>query len=162
TAISYSNPDLQMPPEGKLPAAVLRDFEQWISSGAADPRVTTRPVSPKQVGMLVEQAQEHWAYQDIKAVEIPSAADSSQPSATPVDAFIDQRLTAAGLNKTSIVSSAILVRRLYFDLIGLPPTPSELRQGVELIESEAAGYAQLVDQLLRTPQYGEHFARKWM
>ncbi len=163
-AISYDDPQLQMPPEGKLPDSILKDFTQWVREGAVDPRETVRPPSKKQIGMLVEQAQEHWAYRDVRPAPIPvESPESGRPaSPTPVDAFVNQRLGELGLKAAPLASSDVLVRRLYFDLLGLPPTPNELQQAIELLEGSQQGYGQLVDQLLRTTQYGEHFARKWM
>lgn len=163
-AISYEDPKLQMPPEGQLPVDVVRDFTKWINDGAVDPRESARPLSKKQVGMLVEQAQDHWAYRDVLPVTIPDVGRTPNltGSPTPVDAFVNQRCAERGLSVAPPATAPVLVRRLYFDLLGLPPNPAELQSGVELLGHGEQGYAQLVDQLLRNTQFGENFARKWM
>ncbi len=166
-AIRYETPDLQMPPEGKLPDAVIRDFVAWIDAGAVDPREDTsaleqQRVAKKQFGLPVERAEEHWAYRDLQPIQPPASRGSLQTSeANVVDAFINQKLSQNGLNAAESAPSAVLVRRLYFDLLGLPPTPQEFRDAVELLSDEQ-GYARLVDRLLSTTRYGENFARKWM
>jgi hypothetical protein len=164
TALTYENPKLQMPPEGQLSPTIVNDFRRWIDAGASDPRESPRPPSKKQVGLLVEQAQEHWAYRDIQQVSVPVASESgsSSDANSPVDAFINQRLAESSLQAAPTARPDVLVRRLYFDLWGLPPTPEELQQTLDLLEQNQLGYEHVVDQLLRSAHFGEHFARKWM
>ncbi|MEZ6136239.1 MAG: DUF1553 domain-containing protein [Pirellulaceae bacterium] len=155
-AISYADPNLQMPPDGKLDESVIADFKEWISAGAADPRVTDSNAPARQVGLPVERAQEHWAYRPIPA-EIPTQG---------IDAWIAQSLVEAGIPAKDIAgpaSPAIVARRLYFDLTGLPPTPAQLADFMEQSEQNAEGaYQRLVDELLASTHFGETFARRWM
>lgn len=148
-AISYENPDLQMPPEGKLPAEIIGDFAKWITSGAADPRETAGVVSEPSRSLSVDDAQQHWAYQPLREIEPPAGA-----SVSPIDRWIDRELAAAGLPAVPAASQEVLVRRLYFDLTGLPPG---VDSGLDLEQ-----YDLLVEHLLASPQFGEHFARHWM
>ncbi len=168
-AMGYANPRLQMPPSGKLPAHVIRDFQVWIDAGAFDPRQTGPVSTEKQSGLSVEAAQDHWAYRPVLPVSIPELANSkdsdstvSLSGASPIDAFLDAKRLELGLTATASVSHDVLARRLYFDLLGLPPTMAQQHAAVELLEQGEAGYTRLVDQLLAAPQFGEHFARKWM
>jgi hypothetical protein len=164
SALTYENPNLQMPPEGQLSPSIINDFRHWIEAGASDPRESPRPPSPKQVGLLVEQAQEHWAYREIQQVAVPTGlkGENSFASSSAIDAFINRRLAESGLQGASTAQPDVLIRRLYFDLLGLPPTPEELQQGLDLLDEGQLGYERLVDQLLRSAHFGEHFARKWM
>ncbi len=158
-AIKYADPDLQMPPDRQLPVAIVKDFEMWIDQGAIDPREPSTPAEKKQIGLPVEQAHEHWAYRALEKVEPPRASEAAVQA---VDAFIEHGLAERSLAKAPAASPPILVRRLYFDLTGLPPTAEELGQGVDLLSKFPHGYMQLVDRLLNTAQFGENFARKWM
>ncbi len=154
-AISYDDPALQMPPEGKLPDDVIRDFELWIQRGAVDPR--RGEVQVKQMGLPVEQAQDHWAYRPLQRPPVPQHPDSP----TEIDAFINARLAQEGLPAYPQAAAAVQTRRLVFDLTGLPPTIEQLKTAAASPDRES-DYVQLVDQLLTSPRFGEHFARKWM
>ncbi|MBX7106405.1 MAG: PSD1 and planctomycete cytochrome C domain-containing protein [Gemmataceae bacterium] len=139
--------ELKMPPAGPLPAAVVRDFEKWIAQGATDPR--TGPVP----GVSLEEARNRWSYRPLP----PKPAES-------LDAFIDRQinsaLTAKGLKLSPPADPRLLIRRLYLDLLGVPPTPEEVAKFVA--DSSDAGYARLVDALLADPRFGERQARHWL
>ncbi|HJT30684.1 MAG TPA: DUF1553 domain-containing protein, partial [Pirellulales bacterium] len=102
---------------------------------------------------------EHWAYQPVAAAVPPAVADPAWP-ANDIDRFILARLEAAGLKPTTDARPEALVRRLYFDLIGLPPTPDEIDQFVYNRSEEA--YPLLVERLLASPQFGERWGRHWL
>jgi Protein of unknown function (DUF1553)/Protein of unknown function (DUF1549)/Planctomycete cytochrome C len=171
-AIRYDNPDLQMPPDGKLPVEVIEDFRVWIEQGAFDPR--QNPQASKQdrsPTRWVEEAQTHWAYQPIrrslqKQFESTSGGTDTrqtlqaQPSVHNVDRFIDAKLDGTGIQVAPLASPIALVRRLYFDLTGLPPTVQQLAYWSENMTDER--YAELIEHLLASPHYGETFARHWM
>lgn len=164
-AISYSNPKLQMPPNGKLPDEVIENFRVWIDSGAIDPRTADDgSLKPKSRGLAVDQAQSHWSYRPVQS-SLPTGADSSTEndptvSSAWIDAQIDKKLIESKIQAASRAAPEVLVRRLYFDLTGLPPTVSQLREWTEGFDSSR--YIQLVDHLLASPHYGEVFARRWM
>ncbi|OWK45243.1 DUF1553 domain-containing protein [Fimbriiglobus ruber] len=150
--------DVKMPPAGKLPAAVIADFEKWVRDGAADPR-TAQAAPRKQVGPSVAEGRKFWAYQPPKAPTAPAVKQANWP-AGDIDRFVLAQLEAKGLKPAADADKAVLVRRLYFDLIGLPPTPEETAAFVR--DPDPAAYEKLVDKLLASPQYGERWGRHWL
>jgi Protein of unknown function (DUF1553)/Protein of unknown function (DUF1549)/Planctomycete cytochrome C len=159
-AISYSNPKLQMPPDGKLPDEVIEDFRVWIESGAFDPRKDPSAAKPNgKTALSVEDAQQHWAYQPI--VGIDQLSEAPRGISDTIDGIIDTELVDQGIAEWApSAEEKALVRRLYFDLTGLPPTGSELEKWSK--DLNKARYAELVDQLLASPRFGENIARRWM
>ncbi|GIX00291.1 MAG: xanthan lyase [Pirellulaceae bacterium] len=154
-AISYRDPHLQMPPDGKLPATVLRDFARWIEEGATDPRAMAKePADRPSRGLPVERAAEHWAYRPLTRPQVPGGA------ANPIDAFVYAKLRELEIPAAGPAAPHVLVRRLYFDLTGLPPTPGEIRRGVAMISD--GRIEELVDRLLASPRFGEHVGRRWL
>jgi hypothetical protein len=156
TAVGYRDPALQMPPRGRLPQAVIDDLQTWIEEGAADPRQAV-PVVDKPAA--TSPAREHWAYQPLAAATPPQVVDGEWP-ANAIDRFILARIEAAGLRPQADAAPAALVRRLYYDLIGLPPEPEEI-EAFEADPSEDA-YERLVDRLLASPHFGERWGRHWL
>lgn len=156
TAVEYNDSALQMPPRGKLPQAIIDDLRTWIQEGAADPRQS--PAGSGKTSSAVT-ADEHWAYQPVVAVTPPEVSDPSWP-ANDIDRFILAKLEAGGLKPSTAASPAALVRRLYFALIGLPPTPEEIE--AFLADSSEEAYQRLVDRLLASPQYGQRWGRHWL
>ena len=150
--------DFEMPPKKVLPAAVVADFEKWIQSGAADPRRATRPVA-KADSIDIEAGRKHWAYQPLKAPAIPKVTDAAWP-ANDIDRFILARLESAGLQPGADAEKIILIRRLYFDLVGLPPTPEEITRFVD--DKSPGAYENLVDRLIKSPRFGERWGRHWL
>ncbi len=149
-ALHYTDPDLQMPPVGKLPASVIADFEQWIALGAPDPR-------EGKVAKTSGNAESHWAFQPIRKPPIPSVDGKG---VTPIDAFLLAKLRDKNLPFSPQADRRTLIRRVTFDLIGLPPTLAE----VEAFEKDTApdAFAKVVDRLLASPRYGERWARHWL
>ncbi|MEY4176453.1 MAG: hypothetical protein RLY70_27, partial [Planctomycetota bacterium] len=109
---------LEMPPKGKLPDTVIADFESWIKAGAVDPRTDSAPV--KRVEIDIESGRQHWAY---RLPEFRASPALSRPATalTPYDAFLAARWEAQGWEPARLASSAALLRRLSYDLTGLPP-----------------------------------------
>jgi len=120
-AIRHEDPDLQMPPEKpKLPAAVIADFERWIHMGAPDPRsAEAKPLNP---ATDPQQARGYWAFQPVKAAPPPTVKQTAWP-AGPLDRFVLAKLEAHTLAPAPAATKTELLRRVYFDLTGLPPTP---------------------------------------
>jgi len=152
-ALNYDS--LEMPPKEKLPATVIADFREWITRGAPDPRRGRAATISK---VDIEAGRNHWAYRPLKKPPIPRPG--GQISSSPVDAFLLARLKAAGLHQAAEANRHILVRRLYFDLIGLPPTPDQVEIFVSDDSPEA--YTRLVDRLLASPHFGERWGRHWL
>lgn len=156
-ALRYTNEALRMPPKAKLPDQVVADFEAWIAMGAPDARGASHAGSP-QPGNLAA-ARKHWAFQPIKAGPFPAVKHASWPRTT-VDEFILSKLEANGLTPSPAADKRTLIRRVYIDLIGLPPTADEIDDFLADESSEA--FARVVDRLLASPHYGERWARHWL
>ncbi|QDU29249.1 Planctomycete cytochrome C [Anatilimnocola aggregata] len=158
--------DFQMPPKGKLPDEVIADFRKWILMGAPDPRVTEINPAVKTV-IDVEKGREYWAYRPLVRPEPPSSSNSSWVR-TPIDQFTIAKLDEHKLKPVDDAPLRLLVRRLYFVLTGLPPTPEEIEDWTKRIETQPSemarrdALAELVDQQLESPQYGERWGRHWM
>jgi hypothetical protein len=164
-AITYDGDD-QMPPKGKLPAEVIADIRRWILMGAPDPRVTEINPDVKTV-IDVEKGREFWAYRPLVRPEPPGSASSSW-ARTPIDQFTIAKLDEYQLKPVDDAPPRLLVRRMYFVLTGLPPTPEEIEDWTKRIETQPSEQtrqdvlAELVDHLLESPQYGERWGRHWM
>jgi hypothetical protein len=155
TAIRSTDTDIHMPPKETLPANVIADFAKWVLMGAPDPRdgqTITRKLSP-------EAAKQFWAFQPPKFVPPPRPADTAWPR-TDIDRFILSALETKGLKPVADADRLTLIRRVYFDLIGLPPTPEEIEAFVADRDSRA--FEKVVDRLLASPQFGERWGRHWL
>ncbi len=158
-AVSYASPNLQMPPKGKLSAQQIADLTQWIKSGAADPREGKAVAVKGRMTGLTDEARSHWVFQPVRKLALPPVKDGAWVQ-TPVDAFILARLESAGLKPNPPATREELLRRATFDLIGLPPTTDELK--AFLSDQSPDAFAKVVDRLLASPHYGEHWARHWL
>ena len=147
-AIQHVDPDFQMP-EQKLPDAEIAALTQWVKSGAFD----DRKANP--IGVIDAQALDWWSLKPLSQPAVPG--DGSQH---PVDAFIQSRLQQAGLTQSPEADRRTQIRRVYYDLTGLPPTPQEVEAFVSDLDPLA--YEKTVDQLLASPRYGERWARHWL
>ena len=152
---------LEMPPEGKLPETVVADFVEWIQRGAADPRDgPARDEAPsRDAGIDFEAARAHWAYQPIRRPAIPDVRDAAWP-ASPIDSFVLARLEAAGLAPSATADRRTLIRRATYDIHGLPPTFEEVSAFVN--DTEPGAYERVIERLLASPRYGEHWGRHWL
>ncbi len=151
-----------MPKNGpKLDKAAIADFEKWIRLGMPDPR--DKPPSAEELtkatswAATLETRKKWWSFQPIRNPAPPESKWSDHP----IDQFIAAKLAAKKLGPGVLADSTTLVRRLYFTLIGLPPTPAESTEWSTRMKTER-GYAELVDHLLGSPHFGEHWARHWM
>jgi len=155
-ALSYQDENLQMPPAGKLPDEVLADFEQWVRAGAPDPR---SGAAPKPVDNIAARAREHWAFQLPGKPELPAVRQTDWPRAE-IDNFVLARLEQQGIEPSPTADARTRIRRLYYDLIGLPPTFEQVQAFT--VDSSAAAYERLVDELLQSKHFGERWARHWL
>jgi hypothetical protein len=161
-ALHYTNKDLQMPPEksgGKLPDSVIADFEQWIKMGAPDPREATAAVAASKPSWDTEKAKNHWAFKAPQPQTPPAVHDASWPH-SDVDRFLLAALEAKDLKPVPDADRAALLRRLYFDLTGLPPTPAQL--DAFLADTSPKAVEKVVDELLASPRFGETWGRHWL
>jgi hypothetical protein len=143
---------LEMPPDGKLTAEQIGDLERWIREGARWPDEPNGPVEPALA------ARSHWAFQPIGNPAPPDLEDAW--CRTPIDRFILEKLTEQGLRPAPVADRRSLIRRLSYDLTGLPPTPEEVEAFVR--DDDPDAYSRLVDRLLASPHYGEQWGRHWL
>jgi Protein of unknown function (DUF1549)/Protein of unknown function (DUF1553)/Planctomycete cytochrome C len=147
--------DLQMPPKGKLADAVIADFTTWIQQGAVDPRERTTLTPPAHSNAR----RDFWAFRPPIRHDAPAVRHPDWPK-TKIDRFLLSRLETAGLEPSPPADRRTWLRRLTFDLIGLPPSAAEAEAFVQDPRPDAE--ARVVDQLVASPQYGEHWARLWL
>ncbi len=155
SALRYES--LEMPPDRKLPAEVIGDFEKWISGGAVDPRdEVSMPAEEVESGIDYAEGRKFWAFQVPKRHPLPEHSHGGWAT-SPIDDFVLAKLESAGVEPSSPARPEVLVRRLAYDLVGLPPS-DDLRS----IAANAESYAAVVDRLLASVAYGEHWARLWL
>ena len=139
--------DLKMPPSKRLPDKVIADFVKWINDGAIDPRKET-----------ADSPADHWAFQPI-ADPVPPRFDDSW-SINDIDRFVLQKLRKQGVEPAHSADRATLIRRAYLDLIGLAPTPKQVQAFLD--DSSKDAWERVVEELLKSPHYGERWGRHWL
>jgi len=160
-AIRQDDPEFKMPPSRKLPARQIADLTHWVKMGAPwpgsdkDAPVVARPKEYH----ISDKDRAHWAFQPIRRPAAPAVRNDGWVT-NPIDAFILARLEAKGLQPNPRASKHELIRRVYYDLTGLPPTPQEVESF--LADASPKAYESLVDRLLTSPRYGEKWARHWL
>ena len=157
-AINYGD-TLQMPPKSKLPADEIATLTRWVESGAAWPSGVMTPKSGAAKPFNLKERAGHWSFLPIQHPPAPEVKNAAWPI-NDVDRFILAKLEAKGLQPAPEADRRTLIRRITFDLIGLPPRPEEVEAFVGDESSNA--YEKLVDRLLASPQYGERWARHWL
>jgi cytochrome c553 len=161
-AVGYQDEDLQMPPKKRLTEKQVADLTEWVKRGAPMPagevEGTSAPV--KKEFAITEKDRAHWAFRPVGRPAVPEIQNSKFKIQNFVDASIDSKLAEKGLAMNPPATKRELIRRAYFDLIGLPPTPEEVA-AFEKDESTDS-YEKLIDRLLALPQYGERWGRHWL
>ena len=156
--ISYKDEDHEMPPKSKLPAESIAILTEWIKMGAPfDPAFEKKLPdhhAKDDPTAVTEKTKNYWAFKKPVKTVVPKLAKH------PVDAFILEKLQKAGLKPNSPASKRVLIRRAYYDLIGLPPSPSEVEAFIN--DKSPDAYGKLLDKLLASPQYGEKWGRHWL
>ncbi|MBK8000843.1 MAG: DUF1549 domain-containing protein [Verrucomicrobia bacterium] len=175
-AVMHSKKDLEMPPKEKLTTNDVAVLERWIRDGAPWPKVTALAATPKLapgetigdawsdkrnpiVRIFGGQRLDLWSLKPVKMVQ-PPEVKNKRWARTPLDRFTLARFEASGTTPPREADQRTLARRLYFDLTGLPPTPEQMERF--LADRRADAYERLVDELLASPRYGEHWARAWL
>jgi hypothetical protein len=156
-AVRYQDADLQMPPDGKLAAAELAVLEEWMRIGAPDPRSDSASDKTPDVNRAAAHA--HWAYQPLQLVAPPAVDDGQWPLGN-VDRFVLAKLEASGLRPSPDADRYLWLRRVSLDLIGLPPTTSEIQSFID--DHSPLAWEHVVDRLLASPDFGERSARPWL
>ncbi len=146
-----------MPPKEKLPADVIADFEKWVLMGAPDPRDGSRKLAVKKPDP--SSARNFWSFQPPVRSAVPTVKNAAWPK-TDIDRFVLAALESKGLRPVADADRVTLLRRLSFDLVGLPPTPEQVRAFAR--DSSPRGLEKIVDELLASPQFGERWGRHWL
>jgi cytochrome c553 len=158
-AVGYADEDLKMPPDKQLSAEQVADLRQWIKDGAAWPPVEL----PSDLGQSNSQYEalrkRHWAWQPLVQAAPPAVRDAAWPKAE-LDTFVLARLEETGIAPVGDADRTTLIRRLTFDLTGLPPTPADVAAFLGDTSTDALEKA--VDRLLASPAFGEHWGRHWL
>ncbi|MFM1831733.1 MAG: hypothetical protein RLZZ461_49 [Planctomycetota bacterium] len=166
-AVRYDDPGLQMPPRGALSRDEIATLERWVEMGAPMPAPRRSGVdggvAPGTEGRWsaddIEAGRDHWAYRPVAAPIVPDVADAAWPR-TDVDRFVLANLEARGLHPVEDASRETWLRRVTFDLVGLPPTLAEI--DAYLQDESAEPEARVVDRLLASPAFGERWGRHWL
>ena len=157
--IVSTDKDVRMPPKGEaLGVAEAGLLQRWIQEGAAWPETTSAPPPAAKV------ASTHWSFQPLSDPAPPTVADESWPM-NPIDRFLLARREKSGLPAVADAAPAVLLRRVVYDLTGLPPTEQEVRDYTEAasaVEDVRQPFSNLVDRLLATREYGERWGRHWL
>ena len=162
-AVMHLESDLKMPPkEEKLSSEIISDLRKWIEMGAPDPR-TDGSFNTQSTEQRYQAAQDHWAYQPLQRAA-PPAVSKLDWARDEVDRFILAKLEQSGLAPARDAAPNVLLRRLSFSLVGLPPTPEVLERFVAACETEGvdSALASVVDDLLESKQFGERWGRHWL
>ena len=155
-AVEYAADAPAMPPAGQLPAKVVADLKKWVELGAplpADATTAVKPVVDPTAG------RDHWAFRPVREQPAPAVSRADWP-AGKLDRFVLAGLDREKLAPAPPTDPRTLVRRLYFDLTGLPPTPEQADEFAADARPDAV--ARLVDELLTSPRFGEKWARHWL
>lgn len=150
-AVRHEDADIKMPKDGKLSERQIADLARWIEMGAPFPKSAKADERTRDPN--------HWTFQPPKSPSVPQVKNSAWPQ-TEVDRFVLEKLEANGLSPSASADKRTLIRRVTFDLTGLPPTPDEVATFVA--DDRADAFAKLVDRLLESSAYGEKWGRHWL
>ena len=163
-AIRYTDLDLKMPPTGKLPDKQIRDFEQWVSIGAPDPRTNApAPAVAEKKGIDLEEGRKFWAFQPIRSdtlAGVQASVERKDWATSLIDYYVLAKLQEKRLSPAPPADKRTLIRRVTFDLIGLPPTPEEIDNFRN--DNKPGAFEAVVERLLASPHYGERWGRHWL
>ena len=159
SAVRYE--DYEMPPKGKMTQAEIAVLEKWVKMGSPDPR-DGQPIAPLKKEFDLEKARQFWAFQRPSFDAAPKVNDDTWPC-DDIDRFILAAIEDKGLAPARDANARTMIRRITYDLTGLPPTPKEVEAfEQETIRNPEFAVRDLVDGLLESPQFGEHWGRHWL
>lgn len=165
TAIRYNDENLQMPPDGMLQPDQVKLLEQWVRLGAPGPKVDRGETEFSRLGnqeYLFSQAESHWAFQPVRA-ETPPDVEHQSWNRNAIDRFVCAKLVDNGLAPSRPTDPRTLIRRLTFDLTGLPPSMDDIEHFMQqAMHDRNAAVEEAVDRLIDSPAFGEHLARMWL
>jgi len=158
-AVQYRS--LEMPPNGKLPQTEVDKLVRWIEMGAPWPEEEQNPVAggPSKKFELTEEQLSHWAFQPVASPAPPAVADVAW-AGNPVDQFLFDSMQKHGVQPNGLADRAVLLRRVTYDLTGLPPSVEELHD--YLADESPEAWSKVIERLLASPHYGERWGRHWM
>jgi len=156
SAVRYTDSGLQMPPDGKLSTAQVNDLVAWVRMGAPDPR-TARPAGA--AASYGGNGKNHWAFKPL-ARPTPPAVKNEAWVQNDVDRFVLAKLESNGMSPNEAADKRTLIRRAYYDLIGLPPSPEQVN--AFLADASPNAFEKVIDALLASPHYGERWGRHWL
>ena len=157
-AIRYTDAELRMPKKAKLSAEVIADFEKWVAMGAPDPRTGTVKIAGHKYP-TVEEGRNFWAFKPMNTPTMPTVKDSAWPRGD-IDRLLLGKMEEKNLRPSRDADRATLLRRLYFALIGMPPSPLEIDAFLNDRSPQAVEH--VVDRLLASPHFGERWGRHWL
>ena len=157
-AVSYNSLELKMPPTGKLAAEQIAHLEAWIRMGAPDPRTATATPAVEE-GIDLATGRQFWSFRPVRD-PVPPEVPGDSWARNPIDRFILSRMADAGLQPAPDADRRTLLRRVTFDLTGLPPSPTDIEAFLEDASPDA--FARAVERLLGSPHYGERWGRHWL
>jgi len=166
SALNYES--FEMPPRGKLPDHVIAAFSKWVKMGAPDPRdgVIEATHAAKEIDYAA--GRQFWSLQPL--LSVANTESPTHPDANPIDRFVIEKQERSGLRMSPPAKPRVLIRRAWFDLLGIPPEPGEMEHWQQLLGQTGNSqdlmnrlvWGQLIDHLLQRPEYGERWARHWM
>jgi cytochrome c553 len=151
--------DIKMPPKQKLADAEIAALRRWVEIGAPWPAENADPKAASAPFTITPEQRDFWSFQPVRGAPAPVVKDESWPAGT-LDRFVLARLEAAGMKPSPSADRRTLIRRVTFDLIGLPPSADEIEAFVA--DQSPHAWESLVDRLLASPRYGERWARHWL
>jgi len=158
-AVRHESEDLRMPPKKKLADEQIAILSSWIKMGAPYRTTNTTTITRTRGKKITENDRRWWTYQPVNKVEVPATPDKGW-SHNPVDRFVFAKLSAAGLSPAPEADRRTLIRRAYYDVVGVPPGMDEVERFVS--DKSAGAYEQMIDKLLTDTRYGEKWARHWL
>ena len=158
-SIRYANEDLQMPPKNRLSAEDIAILEEWVARGAPDPRDAGIEGAVRRDDIDYDQARQGWAYRPLQ-VHLPPVVEGDNWCRSSVDAFILTKLHEAGFQPAADATPKHLIRRVFYDLTGLPPTREEVAAFVA--DPSTAALTVVVEDLMSRPAFGETWGRHWL
>ncbi len=157
--VTHGDPERAMPPDDPLSADEIRLLTDWIDAGANWPETAADRLARETDR---DPRLDHWAWQPLAKPAVPTALPGQVDSGNPIDRFLAKKLAEKGLAPAPLADRRTLIRRLSFDLTGLPPTPAEVEAFLTDPAADAIAYERLLDRLLTSPHYGERWARHWL
>jgi len=160
TSIRHTDPDLKMPKKAdKLPDAAIAKITQWVDLGAPFAKPLVAGKSTRDKSKVSEEDRKFWSFQPLARPQ-PPAVKNEAWCRTPIDRFVLAKIEEKGVAPSGAADKQTLIRRAYFDLIGLPPTPEQVDKF--LADTTPDAFAKVVDELLASPHYGERWGRHWL